>query len=181
MRAVLFVVLLPLAGSTQQPKFEVAAIKPVTLRSADPSRAGLHVEGARVDLGMMSLTTLILLAYKVEPFQITGPDFPPLTRFDIQAKMPAGATKAQVPEMLQALLAERFGPQAASQNSRPAGVRARDRQGRREAEGDGRRFRSPRFTVLGCGPRESHGHRRVSRRAAGGLRDDFRGQRAERV
>ena len=30
-------------------------------------------------------------------------------RFDILAKMPEGATKEQVPEMLQSLLAERFG------------------------------------------------------------------------
>ena len=30
-------------------------------------------------------------------------------RFDIQAKMPEGATEEQIPEMLQALLAERFG------------------------------------------------------------------------
>src|SRR5205814_5568237 len=37
-----------------------------------------------------------------------GPDSMKSQRFDILAKMPEGATKEQVPEMLQALLAERF-------------------------------------------------------------------------
>ena len=47
--------------------------------------------------------------YKVELYQISGPDWITTSRFDVQATLPAGATKAQIPEMLQALLADRFG------------------------------------------------------------------------
>jgi len=70
----------------------------------------LKVEGNRVDIGISSLSELIGMAYKVKYYQIQGPDWlgPTGQRFDILAKMPEGATKDQVPEMLQALLAERF-------------------------------------------------------------------------
>jgi uncharacterized protein (TIGR03435 family) len=39
---------------------------------------------------------------------ISGPDWTATERYDISATLPDGSTKAQVPEMLQALLAERF-------------------------------------------------------------------------
>ena len=44
----------------------------------------------------------------MEGYQITGPHWMATTRSDILARMPEGAIKEQVPEMLQALLAERF-------------------------------------------------------------------------
>jgi uncharacterized protein (TIGR03435 family) len=59
----------------------------------------------------MSLKELIVTAYDVKPFQISGgPDFlnDASVRWDIVAKMPDGATTDQAPKMLQALLAERF-------------------------------------------------------------------------
>jgi uncharacterized protein (TIGR03435 family) len=68
----------------------------------------MTVDGTRLDMGFFSLTTLIVTAYKVEADQITGPGWMATTRFDILARMPEGATKEQVPEMLQTLLAERF-------------------------------------------------------------------------
>jgi uncharacterized protein (TIGR03435 family) len=68
----------------------------------------MRIEGARVDIGLASLLSLIGTAYQVEPFQISGPNWMAEGRFDILANMPDGATAAQVPEMLQALLAERF-------------------------------------------------------------------------
>lgn len=93
------------ACSAQTLQFEVAAIKP-----SDPQavHVGTTIDGTRLDMGFFSLTALIVTAYKVEGDQITGPDWLATTRFDILAKMPEGATKEQVPEMLQALLAERF-------------------------------------------------------------------------
>jgi len=54
---------------------------------------------------------LIGYAYRLAPDRITGPD---LTkglgdpRFDIEATIPQGASQNQIPEMFQALLAERF-------------------------------------------------------------------------
>ena len=40
--------------------------------------------------------------------QVIGPDWMANERFDIDAKLPEGSTPAQIPEMLQALLSERF-------------------------------------------------------------------------
>jgi uncharacterized protein (TIGR03435 family) len=98
--------------------FEVATIKPANMPApADfmngKAHVGLKTDAARVDIGWMSLSDLICTAYKVKPYQISGPDWITSVslsnqRFDVLAKMPEGATKEQVPEMLQALLAERF-------------------------------------------------------------------------
>jgi uncharacterized protein (TIGR03435 family) len=95
------------------PAFEVASIKPAS--PPDPAkvmagqfRVGMSVDGARVDLRFMSLGDLIRTAYKIKPHQLSAPDWIGGERWDIQAKLPEGATKEQVPEMLQALLADRF-------------------------------------------------------------------------
>jgi uncharacterized protein (TIGR03435 family) len=56
----------------------------------------------------MSLADLVRVAYRVKPYQISGPDWMASERFDVLAKLPEGAHSEQVPEMLQALLAERF-------------------------------------------------------------------------
>ncbi len=93
--------------------FEVASIKPAP--PPDPSKMmngkmhlGMQVDGARVDIGFLSLADLIRIAYGIKSHQLSGPDWMSAQRFDIMAKMPEGATKEQVPAMLQALLAERF-------------------------------------------------------------------------
>jgi uncharacterized protein (TIGR03435 family) len=94
--------------------FDVASVKLGTIDQAKimagQQHIGLKVEGNRVDIGISSLSELIGMAYKVKYYQIQGPDWlgPTGQRFDILAKMPEGATKDQAPEMLQALLAERF-------------------------------------------------------------------------
>jgi uncharacterized protein (TIGR03435 family) len=94
--------------------FDVASVKVATPDQAKimagQQHIGLKVEGNRVDIGISSLSELIGMAYKVKYYQISGPDWlsPTGQRFDIIAKMPEGATKDQVPAMLQALLAERF-------------------------------------------------------------------------
>lgn len=103
--SLVFVSLFAAASSAQTIKFEVAAIKPADSQAA---HVGTTIDGTRLDMGFFSLTALIVTAYRVESDQITGPDWMATTRFDILAKMPEGATKEQVPEMLQALLAERF-------------------------------------------------------------------------
>jgi uncharacterized protein (TIGR03435 family) len=56
----------------------------------------------------MSIVDLIGIAYKVKPHQISGPDWLAVDRFDIVAKIPEGVDKEKVPEMMQALLADRF-------------------------------------------------------------------------
>ena len=93
-------------------QFEVASIRPAGALAAQAAsgkiHVGMNIDAARVDIGSMSLADLIRIAYKVKAYQITGPDWMKSQRFDILAKMPEGANKDQVPEMLQALLADRF-------------------------------------------------------------------------
>jgi uncharacterized protein (TIGR03435 family) len=75
----------------------------------------MKIDGKRVDIGNYSLIQLICKAYDVKPYQVSGPAWLQTAgagiagqRFDIIANLPEGATKEQVPQMLQNLLAERF-------------------------------------------------------------------------
>jgi uncharacterized protein (TIGR03435 family) len=54
------------------------------------------------------LKDYIRIAYRVKDFQVSGPEWMASERFDIDAKLPAGAARDQVPEMLQTLLEDRF-------------------------------------------------------------------------
>jgi uncharacterized protein (TIGR03435 family) len=101
------------------PTFEVATVKPSALdmtklaaaaQSGQMPAIGAHVDKARAQYIFMSLKDLIATAYSLKPFQITGPDWinDMSQRFDIVGKMPDGSTVDQAPQMLQALLAERF-------------------------------------------------------------------------
>jgi uncharacterized protein (TIGR03435 family) len=69
---------------------------------------GVHVDGARVSCTSLNLKDYISAAYKLKIYQIEGPDYIGSERFDINAKLPAGATESQVPGMLKAMLADRF-------------------------------------------------------------------------
>lgn len=104
-------------GYAQTLAFEVASVKPAG--PLDPMaiqsgkmRIGMKVDGAMVDIGSFALKDLIRTAYEVKDYQIQGPDWlnagMGAPRFNIQAKLPEGATEKQVPQMLQALLADRF-------------------------------------------------------------------------
>jgi uncharacterized protein (TIGR03435 family) len=54
------------------------------------------------------LVELLEKAFGISSERIIGPSWIQDSRFDIAAKLPAGASKKEVPEMLQSLLAERF-------------------------------------------------------------------------
>jgi uncharacterized protein (TIGR03435 family) len=93
---------------TDKPAFEVASIKPF-----DPDSSRQMWTGMSVDAGMVRYTNIFLkpcirTAYRVRDFQIEGPKWMDDARFEITAKLAAGAPQSQIPEMLQALLAERF-------------------------------------------------------------------------
>ncbi len=101
------------AQSPAPPAFEVASIKPSPPINAasimgGKMHVGMNVDGSRVDIGFFPLQMLICTAYKIKPYQLEGPDWLKDQRWDILAKMPEGANKDQVPEMLQQLLADRF-------------------------------------------------------------------------
>jgi len=94
--------------------FEVATVKPsapldmAALRNGK-AHIGTRLDAARLDIGSATLSRLICSAYRLKPYQVSGPEWLKNTMFDIQATLPHGATAAQVPDMLQTLLAERFG------------------------------------------------------------------------
>ncbi len=97
------------------PAFEVATIRPappiqdiIQQLQSGKARIGMSVDGARVNMGFQSLADLIRIAYRVKAYQVQGPDWMAQQRFEIQAKIPEGVSEDKVPEMLQALLAERF-------------------------------------------------------------------------
>jgi uncharacterized protein (TIGR03435 family) len=97
------------------PAFEVATIRPVAPMQdalqqlmSGKARIGMSVDGARVNIGYQSLADLIRIAYRVKAYQVQGPEWMSQQRFEIQAKIPDGVAEDKIPEMLQALLAERF-------------------------------------------------------------------------
>lgn len=96
---------LTLAGMAWSQSFEVATIK----RSDMTAESGQMVRDPRiVALSHVSLQNLMAQAYLIRNFQISGPDWLDTERFDIVAKLPDGATREQLPAMLQNLLKERF-------------------------------------------------------------------------
>jgi uncharacterized protein (TIGR03435 family) len=118
----LFLLLLAATGATlaaqATPVFEVASIKVVgpiqrVVIMADNTVIGLgtRVTASRVDMQHESLLNLLCHAFRVRSFQIVGPEWltDPKLYVDIQVTIPQEGTPQQVPEMLQALLVDRFG------------------------------------------------------------------------
>lgn len=111
------VLLLTAAGIRAQTadtmEFEVASIKP----SPPPEGRGIRVSctggpGSKdptlFTCENMSLNNLVCNAYEIAYYQLSAPDWGMQTRFHVNARVPAGATKEQFRLMLQKLLADRF-------------------------------------------------------------------------
>jgi uncharacterized protein (TIGR03435 family) len=88
--------------------FEVASIKPAAPVLDGRLMIRMGGDPGRLDWSNVSLKDIIRQAYEVKDYQISGPDWLASTRFDVVAKLPADTPRSKVPEMLQALLAERF-------------------------------------------------------------------------
>lgn len=98
-----------------QPSFEVASIKTAAGRGEAPYfmlepgvLERVTVVGSRVDIRFISLDRLIVRAYGIKPYQLSAPEGLKSAKFDIAARMPDGASRNQLGEMLQALLRDRF-------------------------------------------------------------------------
>ena len=97
-------------------QFEVASVK---LSAPVPPSGGVYFGPPRggpgtPDPGMITWTyaklrDLLMTAYNVKTYQLSGPAWLDTERYDILASVPAGATKEQVMVMWRKLLAERFG------------------------------------------------------------------------
>jgi uncharacterized protein (TIGR03435 family) len=112
-----------LAAQGQELRFEVASVKPAPpptgltatlLIGAPYENAGFNGgpgsrDPGRIDYRAVSLKMLVARAYGLRAYQVSGPGWIENEYYDIAAKAPPGATKAQLGQMLQRLLAERFG------------------------------------------------------------------------
>jgi uncharacterized protein (TIGR03435 family) len=100
--------------------FEVVSVKPATPPESTPGRKGRGGGGGassgpgRIHYAARRLQDLILSAYKIEDFQLIGPEWLnggwsyASTRFAIDATMPPDTTKEQLAEMFRNMLADRF-------------------------------------------------------------------------
>jgi uncharacterized protein (TIGR03435 family) len=90
----------------QPAEFEVASVKP---NSSGDGRSGTSTSKGQTRMDNVSLRALIQTAFDVRDYSLSGPSWLDSERFDIVAKIPAAATRVQVPAMLQELLKSRFG------------------------------------------------------------------------
>jgi uncharacterized protein (TIGR03435 family) len=109
-----------LRGQTPQGKlsFDVATVKPAApldmqrlaadMQAGRMPKIGPQIGFSRATYTHMSLADLIALAFNMRAYQISGPAWLAQELFDIEATIPEGATKDDVPAMLRALLEERF-------------------------------------------------------------------------
>jgi uncharacterized protein (TIGR03435 family) len=115
--------------TTSRLTFEVASIRPAAMPAPSAGGAGrsggsgggrncgpqrLTMDANLVHFRCFPVKGLIEFAFGIpqRPGLITGPewmmDMSPGRRFDIEAKLPEGASRTQVPEMLRSLLRDRF-------------------------------------------------------------------------
>jgi len=94
----------------QAPAFEVASVKPVASRAVRSSvRGGPGSDDpGQISFASVTLMNVLLRAYAVKIYQVSGPDWLTSERYDVAAKIPPGTTKEQFNLMLQSLMAERF-------------------------------------------------------------------------
>lgn len=97
------------------PSFEVATIRAapsiqelIPLIQSGKAKLGMMVDEGRVDMGFTSPADMLRIGFRVKQYQVIGPDWMMQQRFEIQATIPAGVSKDQVPEMIQSLLVDRF-------------------------------------------------------------------------
>jgi uncharacterized protein (TIGR03435 family) len=98
----------PAAPAPPPPEFEVATIRPSQTAGGFAYSVGVQFDPGLVRMNSMSLENCIEWAYKLNSYQLSGPDWMKSDHYDITAKMPAGATQEQFPAMLQKLLEQRF-------------------------------------------------------------------------
>ncbi len=93
--------IMPLVAA-EQPKFEVASLKPDACGMENSADPGI------IALKGYPLKILLTAAFNVKKDQIFGPSWLDSDCFTVNAKIPEGATKDQLPAMFEALLVDRF-------------------------------------------------------------------------
>ena len=99
-----------------KPAFEVASVKPAAPITGVGAtmfrmRGGPGTDDTgQISYSNISMQQLLILAYGLhKQYRLAGPNWLENEKYDIVAKLPAGATKEQVNVMLQNLLVDRFG------------------------------------------------------------------------
>ena len=111
MKTVILGTLGVLLCSGQSLSFEVASVKKSGVVNMDrEGRGKSHLETTpdSVTLRNFTLQSCVQWAYNVKEYQVTGPDWINNERYDIVAKAAHAASDADLRQMLQTLLAERF-------------------------------------------------------------------------
>jgi uncharacterized protein (TIGR03435 family) len=97
--------------------FEVASVKRAaplqsgaqTMGAMRATRSGILSEAPdRITYRNATLKAMLLRAYNLKPYQVSGPAWLDDERYDVDATLPDGAAKEQIPAMLQGLLLDRF-------------------------------------------------------------------------
>src|SRR6185437_610314 len=101
-----------------RPTFDAASIKADTSPPVDQRRfallattgaySGFSVSGKMVTFHGPSMRNLVAIAYGLDPVQVIGTAWMAQARFVVQAVMPDGSSREQIPEMFKALLEDRF-------------------------------------------------------------------------
>ena len=93
--------------------FDVVSIRsadlptPETMRSGQ-FRAGTTINEGSADFEFVTLADLLPYAYRVKSFQVIARQSLREARWNIRARLPQGGSRNQVPEMVQAMLVDRF-------------------------------------------------------------------------
>ncbi|MGA3185964.1 MAG: TIGR03435 family protein [Bryobacteraceae bacterium] len=107
MYTLLAALLILTAQDAKRPEFEVASIKP-----SAPDARGMWIRnspGGRVNITNMTLKELIVIAWRIQPYQISGgPPWLDSLHYDISAKAENTLKQGEFPLLLQSLLEDRF-------------------------------------------------------------------------
>lgn len=104
-----------------QPSFEVASVRP-SQREVGPDYINQITRSSASFTGRnVTLRRLVAEAWRCQRDQVIGPPWLDHNEFDIEARLPEGATPDQVPSMLRSLLSDRFHLRAHSE-TRPTRV-----------------------------------------------------------
>jgi uncharacterized protein (TIGR03435 family) len=88
--------------------FEVASVKVAAPCCAPGQWRESKAEADRIDFRYVTMKYCLAFAYKLKEYQISGPAWIGEQRYDIVAKGAAGTKRDQLPQMVQALLRDRF-------------------------------------------------------------------------
>jgi uncharacterized protein (TIGR03435 family) len=106
-----YILIAAFAGAALCQEFEVASVKP---NKSSSYRSSFTTDRGRVMATNVSLKGLIMRAYRVQDYQVDGPDWLSSERFDVSATFPETRSQDHEPydtaleNMMQKMLADRF-------------------------------------------------------------------------